>query len=161
MMSAKLVTLHLLKIKGSWNNGYAVTISACHVTNKVLSPDSNYIVDVVMWPTSGSFSVSMREAIITSNIRNLSLRVPVEWFGSGTSVAKKAKLKVRNIQYYVICTVKGTSIVLCCFFVLFIICGKRRNPISIVLSLLRSSSPEVSKKWAICFWAKLSHYGRW
>ena len=89
MMSAKLVTLHLLKIKVSWNNGYAVTISACHVTNKVLSPDSNYIVDVVMWPTFGSFSVSMREAIITSNIRNLSLRVPVEWFGSGTSVAKR------------------------------------------------------------------------
>ena len=89
MMSAKLVTLHLLKIKVSWNNGYAVTISVCHVTNKVLSPDSNYIVDVVMWLTFGSFSVSMREAIITSNTRNLSLRVPVEWFGSGTSLAKR------------------------------------------------------------------------
>ena len=89
MMSAKLVTLHLLKIKVSWNSGYAVTISVCHVTNKVLSPDSNYIVDVVMWLTFGSFSVSMREAIITSNTRNLSLRVPVEWFGSGTSLAKR------------------------------------------------------------------------
>ena len=88
-MSAKLVTLHLLKIEVSWNNGYAVKISACHVTNKVLSPDSNYIVDVVKWPTFGNFSVSMREATITSNIRNLSLRVPVEWFGSGTSAAKR------------------------------------------------------------------------
>ena len=36
------------------------------VTNKILSRDSNYIVDVVIWPKFSSFSVSTREVIITS-----------------------------------------------------------------------------------------------
>ena len=47
-ISAKLVTLGLLEIKVFRNNGYDVIISACDATNKILSCDSNYIVDVVM-----------------------------------------------------------------------------------------------------------------
>ena len=31
------------------------------VTNKILSHDSNYIVDVVVWPTFGNSSIAMRE----------------------------------------------------------------------------------------------------
>ena len=45
MMSGKLPTLCLLKIKVFWNQAYDVTISVCDVTSKILSDESNYIVD--------------------------------------------------------------------------------------------------------------------
>ena len=48
MMTAKLATPGLLKIKIFRNKGYDVTILDYDVTNKILSRDSNYIVDVVM-----------------------------------------------------------------------------------------------------------------
>ena len=63
MISAKLATL---KIKVFWNKGYDVIVSVRDVTNKVLSCDSNYIVDVVMWPKFGNSCISMREVTITS-----------------------------------------------------------------------------------------------
>ena len=66
MMSAKMATLGLLKIKVFWNKGYDVIISVHDVTNKILSRDSNYIVDVFMWPKFGNCSISMREVITTS-----------------------------------------------------------------------------------------------
>ena len=50
MMSAKMTTSDLLKIKVFWNKGYDVIIYVHDVTNKIISRDSNYIVDVVMWP---------------------------------------------------------------------------------------------------------------
>ena len=48
MMSAKLATLGLLKKKVFLNECYDVTIYFDDVTNKILSRDSNYFVDVVM-----------------------------------------------------------------------------------------------------------------
>ena len=66
MMSAKMATPRLLKIKIFWNKGYDVIIYVYDVTNKILSRDSNYIVDVVIWPKFGNSSISMREVIITS-----------------------------------------------------------------------------------------------
>ena len=66
MMSAKMATPGLLKITVFWNKGYDVIIFVHDVTNKILSRDSNYIVDVVMWPKFGNTSISMREVIITS-----------------------------------------------------------------------------------------------
>ena len=66
MMSAKMATPGLLKITVFWNKGYDVIISVDDVTNKILSRDSNYIVDVVMWPKFGNSSISMKEVIITS-----------------------------------------------------------------------------------------------
>ena len=48
MMSAIITTAGLLKIKLFWNRGYDVIISVDGVTNKILSLDSNYIIDVVM-----------------------------------------------------------------------------------------------------------------
>ena len=48
MMSAKLTTLDLLKIKVFRNKGYDVVIPIHDVTNKILSRDSNHIVVVVM-----------------------------------------------------------------------------------------------------------------
>ena len=66
MMSAKITTPGLLKIRVFWNNGYDVIISVHDVTNKILSRDSNYIIDVVMWPKFGNCSISMRKVIIAS-----------------------------------------------------------------------------------------------
>ena len=68
MMSAKMATPGLRKIKVFWKKGYEVIISVNDVTNKTLSRDSNYIVDVVMWPKFGNSCISMREFIITSSL---------------------------------------------------------------------------------------------
>ena len=48
MISAKLATLGLLKIKIFWNKGYDVMISLHDVINNILSRESNYIVDFVI-----------------------------------------------------------------------------------------------------------------
>ena len=61
MMSAKLATLDLLKIKVFWNKGYDAMTSFHDVTNKILSRDWNYIADVVMLLNFGNSSISMRE----------------------------------------------------------------------------------------------------
>ena len=66
MISAKMVTLGLLKIKVFENKGYDVITSVHDFTNKILLRDSNYIVDAVMWPKFGNSSISMRQVIITS-----------------------------------------------------------------------------------------------
>ena len=66
MMSAKLATPGLLKTKVFWNKGFDLIISALDVTNNILAWDSDYIVDVVMWPKFGNSSISMTEVIITS-----------------------------------------------------------------------------------------------
>ena len=65
IMSAKLVTLGLLKINLFWNKVYDVIIIVHDITNKILSRDSNYIVDVVMWPRLDDSSISMKDVIIT------------------------------------------------------------------------------------------------
>ena len=66
MMSAKIATPDLLKKTVFWNKGYDVIIPVNEVTNKSLLCDSNYIVDVFMWPKFGNSSISMREVITTS-----------------------------------------------------------------------------------------------
>ena len=66
MMSAKMATPGLLKIKVFWNKGYDVIIYVHDVTNKILSRDSNYGVNVVMWSKFGDSSISVREVVITS-----------------------------------------------------------------------------------------------
>ena len=48
MMSAKIITPGLLKTRVFLNRGYDVIVFVYDVTNKILSRDSNYIVDVVM-----------------------------------------------------------------------------------------------------------------
>ena len=48
MMSAKLATLGLLKTKVFQNEDYDVIVSVHDFINKVLSRDSNYVVDVVI-----------------------------------------------------------------------------------------------------------------
>ena len=66
MIPAKLVTLGLFKIKIFWNRGYDVIIFVQQVTNKILLHDSNYFVDVVIWPKFDKSSISITEVIITS-----------------------------------------------------------------------------------------------
>ena len=44
MMSAKITTPRLLKIRAFWKNGYDVIISVHDITIKVLSLDSNQVI---------------------------------------------------------------------------------------------------------------------
>ena len=66
MMSAKMATLGLLKIMIVWKNRYDIIIPVDDVANKILSRDSNFIVDVFIWPTFGNSSISMKDIITTS-----------------------------------------------------------------------------------------------
>ena len=66
MISAKLALLGLLKIKVFRNKGYDITISVQDITNKILSYESYYTVDVAMLPKFGNSNISMTEVIITS-----------------------------------------------------------------------------------------------
>ena len=66
MMSAKMATPGLLKMTAFWNKGYDLIIPINDVTNKISSRDSNYIVDVFMWPKFGNSSISMSEVITTT-----------------------------------------------------------------------------------------------
>ena len=68
MMSANMAAPALLKIKIFWNEGYYVIYFVDDVTNKILSHESNYIMDVVMRPEFGNSSICIREVIITSNL---------------------------------------------------------------------------------------------
>ena len=79
MMSANLTTLGLFKTKVFWNKGYDVITSVCDITNKILSPDSSYIVDVFMWPKFSYPSISMREVIITSILYEFDLKKQFFW----------------------------------------------------------------------------------
>ena len=66
MIPPKMATLGLLKTKVFWNKCYDVIIYIHDFTNKILSRDSNYFVDVVISPKFGNLSISMKEVIITS-----------------------------------------------------------------------------------------------
>ena len=66
LVSAKITTLGLLKIKVFWNKGYDVIIFVHDVTNTISPRDSNYIVDAVMWPKFGNSNISLTEVTITS-----------------------------------------------------------------------------------------------
>ena len=112
MMSAKMATSDLLKIKKFWNRGYHVIIYVHDVTNLILSHQSNCIVDMVMWPNFGNSSIYTREVIRTSillgfeqknhcfeewfclkfNNFGLALSMALETY---TNMAKGFKLKVR------------------------------------------------------------------
>ena len=55
----------------SANKYYGVIIFVHEVTNKILSRDSNYIINVVMWPKFRHSSISKRDVIITSFLLGL------------------------------------------------------------------------------------------
>ena len=66
-MSAKLVTPGLLRIRVFRNKCYDVITSAHDFTNKILSRDSNYIVDVVRWSKFGSSNIYMGKVTTEKN----------------------------------------------------------------------------------------------
>ena len=63
MMSAKLATQGPLKIKIFKNKGCDVITVDYGVTRKILSRDSNHIVDIVISANFGNSSISVREVI--------------------------------------------------------------------------------------------------
>ena len=109
MMSAKMATPELLKVKLFWNKGYYVIYYVYDVTNKILSYESNYIVDVVTWPKSGYSSICIKEVIINSILWETTFFERWSWFkfnnlglalGANlkfyTSLSKGLNLKVRK-----------------------------------------------------------------
>ena len=64
-ISAKLSTLSLLKIKAFWYKGYDAIYSVHNATKRILSLDSNHIVNVVIWQKFDNSSIIMRKIIIT------------------------------------------------------------------------------------------------
>ena len=79
IMSATFFTLGLLKIKVLLNKGYDVKISLHYITNKVLSLDSNFIVNSVKCLKFGNSSISMREVIATNFLRGALGSISMIW----------------------------------------------------------------------------------
>ena len=73
MISAKMATLGLFKIKLFWNKRYDVIFSVHDVTKNFFLRESNYIIDVVMRPKFGNSSIFMIEVIITSDLTRKTL----------------------------------------------------------------------------------------
>ena len=71
MMSAKLATPGLLKIKVYWNKGNEVLISVCDVRKKISSFGKNNIVDLVIIPKFGNPSISVSIVVITWTVKGL------------------------------------------------------------------------------------------
>ena len=132
MMSAKMATPALLKVTVSWNKDYDVIILVDDVTYKISSCDSNYILDVLMWPKFGNSSISKRKVITTSIFKDLTRKTAFfegwSWFkfndlglALGTnltldtryklyiSVTKGSKLKVRTFWRLILTFVEVTG----------------------------------------------------
>ena len=77
-MSAKMTTLGVLKINVIWNKDYDVIICLHGVTNKILSRDSSYIVDLIMEPKFGNSSIRMREVVKISILRRWNILLHTE-----------------------------------------------------------------------------------
>ena len=98
MVSANMTILDLLKIKVFWNKVYGVIISVHDVTKKISSHDSNYLVDVVMWPKFGISRISLVFHWwhwFKFNNLGMALSTNLKFY---SSVAKWLKLKVRKIS---------------------------------------------------------------
>ena len=108
-----MATPALLKIKIFWNKSYYLIYSVYDVTNKHLSHDSIYIMDVVMWPKFGSSSICIRVYHTLNFIRIWPKKTAFfdrwSWFKFNnlglargtklkfyTSLSKGSKLKVRK-----------------------------------------------------------------
>ena len=79
MMSAKMASPGLLKITVFWSKGYDVIIPVSDVTSKIVSRDSNYIVDVFMWPKFGNSSISMKQVITDSILWGFDQKNRIFW----------------------------------------------------------------------------------
>ena len=64
MIPAELATPDLLKTKVFWNEGSDIMISIHDGKIKILSSSSDYVVNMVMWPSFGYSSIFMRDVDI-------------------------------------------------------------------------------------------------
>ena len=64
MMSAKLATPALLKRKKFQNKGYDAIILDFDITKEILSCNSNYTVDEVMWSKFSNSNISVLEVLL-------------------------------------------------------------------------------------------------
>ena len=113
MMSVKMATPGLLKLRLFWNKDYDVIIPVDDVNNKILSRDSSYTVDVFMWQKFCNCSISIKEVITTSILYGFVQKTTFseQWFSFKLnnfglarckkfkfyiSVAKGFKIKVRK-----------------------------------------------------------------
>ena len=78
-MATILMISGLLTIKVFWNKDYDVIIYVNELTNKILSRDSNYIVDAVMWSKFGKFSIFTKDVIIISILQGLNQKKHLFW----------------------------------------------------------------------------------
>ena len=79
MMPARMANPGLLKVTVFWNKGYDVIIPVNDVTSKILSRDSNYIVDVFMWSKFGNSNISMKQVITTSILQGFDQKNSIFW----------------------------------------------------------------------------------
>ena len=113
MMSAEMATPGLRKIKAFWKKAYDIIVFVNGITNKILSRDSNYVVDVVTWSKFANSSIYMREVIKPQVYKDLTRKTAFfegwSWFKFNNLgltldtnlkfyniVAKGFKLKVRK-----------------------------------------------------------------
>ena len=78
-----MATPGVRKIKLFWKKGHDIIIFVNGITNKILSRDSNYIVDVVTWPKKfANSSISMREVMKPQVYKDLTARKTAFFEGS-------------------------------------------------------------------------------
>ena len=118
LMSAKLTTLDLLRIKVFWNKDYDVMTSVHDVTSKILSRDSNYILDLVMWSNFYERSYHKLQDLTWKttlfkgwswfkyNNLGLALGVVLKFY---TSVARGLKVKVTQFLGLILALVEVTG----------------------------------------------------
>ena len=81
MMSAKMVTPGLPKIKLCFKKVHDFIICIYDVSNNFFSGDSDYIVDVVMWPKFGNSSIYIRKVIKPTFYKDLTRKITFfEWW---------------------------------------------------------------------------------
>ena len=68
-LSVKVTTPGIFKVAKFLNKSYDVIIFAYGVTNKILLLNSNYMVDVIMWPKFFNSGISKREVIKASILK--------------------------------------------------------------------------------------------
>ena len=100
MMSVKMATLGLLKIMVFCNKCYDVIVHVDYITNKILSRDSNYIIDLLIRTKFDNSSISIREAIKTSILYGFGRKTDFfegwSWFKFNNLV----QALVTNLKFY-------------------------------------------------------------
>ena len=109
MVSAKVATPGLLKGTVFWNKWYDVIIFVNDVVKKILSRDSNYIVDVFMWQSLVTIAFLWEKLSQPQSKKDLTRKAAFNNLGLTlgtnlkfyTSAAKELKLKVKRFWWLI------------------------------------------------------------